>query len=351
VRRFWRTLEDLPGCAESLFDWKDALGDAFDAAAFLLRKTGVLAARVGCPSPGGIDCPRRVVRHRDGSIVAVCGNQPAECHRLPLCLDDIAVLELDWPKLAAQLCACLGMQLDFRAIKGIPRTWQVGYVHVAAGAAFRVDAIFPTQEGDFSVAAQLIGRARPSALLLATRQHLSPTVLDVLSRDGCEVAVLDEIIQFGAPGHLVCAASPRTLFPRTWAATAPAEAQDGRAWVLPADARWEEMRFEFEAREMLCVSFRNQTRRFEPADLNMQDNKTHRPNLQWVLLLSFARKAGVIERSALRDFDKVRSQKRQLSAKLRAAFGIPGDPIVWVKKEQAYRTRFVISGAKLRNGR
>ena len=76
VRRFWQALEDLPGCAESLLDWQDAIGDEFDPVSFLLRKTGALAARVGCPSPGGADCPRRIVRHGDGSIVAVCGSQP-----------------------------------------------------------------------------------------------------------------------------------------------------------------------------------------------------------------------------------------------------------------------------------
>jgi hypothetical protein len=201
VRRFWQALEDLPGCAESLFDWKDAIGDEFDAAAFLLRKTGRLAARVGCPSPGGIDCPRRVVRHGDGSVVAVCGNQPAECDRLPLGLDDLAVLELDWSKLAEQLCGCLGIRGDFRAIDGIPRTWQVGFVDVAAGAAFRVNAIFPTQEADLSrVTAKLVGRTPPFALLLPTRRHLSPTTLVALSQDGCEVACSTRSSSLVCPG-------------------------------------------------------------------------------------------------------------------------------------------------------
>jgi hypothetical protein len=213
-------------------------------------------------------------------------------------------------------------------------------------------ATFPTQEGDLSrVTANLVGRTSPFALLVPTRRHLSPTVLAALAGGGCDVAVLDEIIDLGAPGQLICAASLRTLFSRTWAATAPAEARDRRAWLLPADARWEEMRFEFEAEEMLRVTFRKQTQPFEPADLKMQNNKTRRPNLQWALLLSFARKGGVIKRGFGKDFTQVESQKRQLAEKLRAAFGIPGDPIAWVKNEQAYRARFVISGAKLRDGR
>ena len=89
-------------------------------------------------------------------------------------------------------------------------------------------------------------------------------------------------------------------------------------------------------------------RQFQPADLKMQNNKTRRPNLQWVLLVSFARKGGVIGRNSRKP---INSQKRQLSKKLRAAFGIPADPIAWVENEQAYRTLFVISGAKLRDDR
>lgn len=351
MQRFLLALEDRPGGADSLFDWRDALGDQLDAAAFLLRRTGALARRVGCPSPGGADCPRRVIRHADGSVAAVCGNQPADCDRLTLSLDDLAILELDWPKLADQLCRCLGMRCDFRAIDGIPRAWQVGWMDVAAGAAFRVVASLPAQEADLDrVTLHLVGRLPKSALLLPTRRQLSPKLLDTLLAGGCDVAVLDEIIEFSGPGQLSCAAAPQTLFARTWDASAPAEAADGRAWALPADARWEELRFEFEAAEMLRITFRKQTRPFEPVDLTMRNAKTRRPNAQWALLRSFAIKDGVIARTA-KGFDQVESQKQQLSRRLRAAFGIAGDPILWENGEQAYRTRFVISGAKLRCGR
>jgi hypothetical protein len=67
--------------------------------------------------------------------------------------------------------------------------------------------------------------------------------------------------------------------------------------------------------------------------------------------LLFAVEGGVVERISRKDFGRVESQKQQLSDRLRAAFGIPGDPIVWVREEQAYRTRFVISGARLRRNR
>jgi hypothetical protein len=317
VRRFWQAVEDLPGCAESLHDWKDTLGDNFGSASFLLRRTGRLAPRVACPSPGGIDCPRRVVRHEDGSIAAVCGNHPAECHRLQLTLDDIAVLELDQPKLAEQLCTCVGIRLDLRKVEDTPRTWQIGHVDVAAGTAFPVHVTIPTEETELSrVAAKLVGRMHPTTLLVPTRRHLSLATLDVLSQHASDAAVLEEIVDLGAPGQFACAASPRRIFPSAWAATAPAEAVEGRVWILPADARWQQLVFEFEAAEMLRVSFRGTTRRFEPLDLGMRDQRSKRPTLQWTTLRALAQTGGSLRSAKPSGATRVKKQKQMLADKL-----------------------------------
>jgi hypothetical protein len=345
VHRFWQAVEDLPGCAESFHDWKDALGDDFGSASFLLRRTGRLASRVACPSPGGSLCPRRVVWHGDGSIVAVCGNHPAECVRLRLTPDDIAVLELDWPKLAGQLCACLGIRLDLRKVEGIRHTRQVGHVDVAAGAAFRVHVTIPTEEEDLSrVAAELVGRTQPTALLVPTRRHLSLATLDVLSQHASDAAVLEEIINLGAPGKFACSTGPRMIFPSAWAATAPAETVGGRVWVLPADARWEQLIFEFEAAEMLRATFRGETRRFEPLDLSMRDHRSKRPTLQWTTLRLLAQTGGSLRSAKPSGATRVKKQKQALAAKLKSAFGIESDPIPWVPEAKEYRARFVVRG-------
>jgi hypothetical protein len=345
VRRFWQAVEDLAGNAESLHDWQDILGDDFGPASFLLRSMGRLASRIACPSPGGIHCPRRVVRHGDGSIVAVCGNHPAECLRFQLTPDDIAVLELDWPKLAAQLCGCVGIRLDRRKVEGVPRTWQVGQVDVAAGSAFRVHLTIPTEEADLNyLATELVGRTHPTALLVPTRRHLSLATLDVLSRYASDAAVLDEVIELGAPGQLACTVSPRVIFPSAWSATAPAEAAEGRAWILPADARWEQLVFEFEAAEMLRATFRGETRRFEPLDLGMRDQRSKRPTLQWTTLRVVAQTGGSLRSAKPSEAARIKKQKQMLADKLRSAFGIRADPIPWVPEAREYRARFVVRG-------
>ena len=69
------------------------------------------------PVPGGAGCPRRVVRHDDGSIRAVCGDSPKVCDDLDLTRDDIAILGLDRPKLIRAIAVALSLS-ERRASSG-----------------------------------------------------------------------------------------------------------------------------------------------------------------------------------------------------------------------------------------
>jgi hypothetical protein len=53
------------------------------------------------------------------------------------------------------------------------------------------------------------------------------------------------------------------------------------AWVLPPDARWDELVIDFVEREVINIRFRGETRRFEPEQLGMKNRKNGRPTLQW----------------------------------------------------------------------
>ena len=161
-----------------------------------------------------------------------------------------------------------------------------------------------------------------------------------------DLVALSAIITADPAGGLSCAARPETVFAKAWAATIPAEGrgENDRAWVLPPDARWEEMRFEFEATEMLRVTFRKQTRRFEPVDLKMRDERKKRPNLQWTSLQGLALKGGILDWMDPSAAFKDKKRKQALSDQLRAAFGIAEDPIVWDATQRAYCARFIICG-------
>lgn len=138
--------------------------------------------------------------------------------------------------------------------------------------------------------------------------------------------------------------SPRVIFPSAWSATAPAEAVAGRAWILPADAKWEQLVFEFEAAEMLRVTFRGETRRFEPLDIGMRDQRSKRPTLQWTALRVLAQTGGSLRSAKPSGATRIKKQKQTLADKLKSAFGIADDPIPWVPEAREYRTRFVVRG-------
>ena len=107
--RFWKSLDALTDAATDAREWRARLGPEWPVGGPLLRPTGTLATSIACPSPGGAGCPRRVIRHDDGSIRAVCGESPRICDDLDLTRDDIVMLGLDRPKLIRAIAVALSL--------------------------------------------------------------------------------------------------------------------------------------------------------------------------------------------------------------------------------------------------
>ena len=347
--RFWQTLEELIGCADSRHGWSEALAGEFDQVSFLLRGTGTWASTIKCPSGGGEFCPRQVCPDGDGAFVAVCGNRPAQCHELKLSLDDVRVYALDVARLASDLANALCLRTDIPPAASARQTWRVGNCEFAAGATFPVYLTIQESEEDYvaALAKLQVLHEGPFAMLVPTRRVLANDLTVMVATRPIDLVVLGDVVNLAsAPASLSCAARPETVFAKAWAATIPAEGrgENDRAWVLPPDARWEEMRFEFEATEMLRVTFRKQTRRFEPVDLKMRDERKKRPNLQWTSLQGLARKRGVLDWIDPSETATGKKQKQAMSDQLRAAFGIADDPIVWDATQRAYCARFIICG-------
>ncbi|HHH31509.1 MAG TPA: hypothetical protein ENK57_24615, partial [Polyangiaceae bacterium] len=109
LERFWQLLETnfpLGGPRKHLSDrlGADVVED--------LEASGVLAQRrvadtYPCPSTGGFNCPRAVVRLDDGGYVAVCGNEPTECEELRLEAGDVAHLSIGPEELCSAVAKAL----------------------------------------------------------------------------------------------------------------------------------------------------------------------------------------------------------------------------------------------------
>jgi hypothetical protein len=111
------------------------------------------------------------------------------------------------------------------------------------------------------------------------------------------------------------------------------------------------MTLRFIADEVVNITFRGETRRFEPDQLGMKSAKNGKPKAVWTYLKAFALARGrlPLHRDDPRETSKHQKQKQSLSKSLRAAFGISDDPVQSDGDE--YVTRFVITAEDLQQGK
>ena len=121
----WSHIDEVRDLRAGVGTWREKLGTHFDAfsSAFLCRLAAP-ATSVACPENCG--CCHKVIRHADGSMVAVC-----QCEDEPGCDDifvteeDLAVYELDLRRLAKALRSAFGLH-PREAPLDIPFTLQFG---------------------------------------------------------------------------------------------------------------------------------------------------------------------------------------------------------------------------------
>ncbi len=122
--RIWRRVESLPVTAGIDAQWAEALGDDRHVLAPYLRPEQQLATSYPCPHPVHDDCPRRVIHHGPGDIVAVCGNGSPQCEPVKLTRDQLVIRTL---KTKEWIAAIVG---ELRTINGLealdaelPESW------------------------------------------------------------------------------------------------------------------------------------------------------------------------------------------------------------------------------------
>ena len=96
-----------------------------------LERVGVLkvlrvADTYPCPHPGGDGCPRQVVDCKDGSYVAVCGNNPPECDEVKLTPKDVQFLGVIPEKLFEALHGPLKISGAIKRVNGVPQAYRIG---------------------------------------------------------------------------------------------------------------------------------------------------------------------------------------------------------------------------------
>lgn len=358
--RFWKSLDELTDAATDARNWRARLGPEWPAGGPLLRPTGTLATTIGCPSPGGAGCPRRVVRYDDGSIRAVCGDSPKVCEDLDLTRDDIGVLGLDRPKLIGAIAGALSLSAP-RAALGSGPVIEIGTHDVHASRGFPVFLAVPGPWfGDgIEPFAELAAVSGPKVLLTPTRSSLGAPAIRYLDTLGVTRFALADILVADDRHRLVAIQPVDSLFSklRTTVSEASASAAAAPGWKLPAGARWDEVSIRFRDREVVQVRFRGVTRPMEPDQLGMKSAKDGKPTRQWRLLWLLAVFRGelpkelppkILER--VPEFKRgYRRQKELLARSLIECFDVRGNPLPL--EGDCFKAAFVINADDLMQGR
>jgi hypothetical protein len=350
--RFWKSLDALTDAATDAPEWRARLGPEWPVGGPLLRPTGSLATSIACPSPGGAGCPRRVIRHDDGSVRAVCGESPRICDDIDLTRDDIVMLGVDRPKLIRAIAIALSLS-ELRRTPAAGAVLEIGTHDVHAGRGFPVFLAVPGPWfGDgIEPFAELAAVSGPRVLLTPTRSSLAAAAMRYLATLSVTHFALADILIADDTHRLVAVQPVEVLFGALRLAIAgPLDAADpDLVWSLPPDARWEEITIVFVADEVIHVSFRAQTRRFEPDQLGMKDARSGKPSRQWSYLKMFAIARGTLPVHPTKRIAGHQKQKQQLSARLRSCFGIQDEPIPVDGRD--YRARFVVRADDLDQGK
>lgn len=343
--RFWKTLDELPGAATDARDWKARLGDENDAASRFLRRTGDLAVSVDCPSPGGGGCPRRVVKLRNGGFRGVCSSASGRCEPIDLTRDDVAIMVLDQKRLAGDLASALQLA-PAKARPPSQRVVHLGDFAIAAGVSAPVLLAVPGPHDPLSEdELREAGVALPGAILMPQPGSLPSALRARLINDGNLLLDLAATTCIDANHRLTLVQKPEVLFDSLRQALLTRLDGDSRVsrLRLPSGTTWEQVTIALISAETLTCSAPGWSpRQLDPDQLGMRNAKNHKPTLAWTVLMGLAIKGRVTANGKLPDKNQIQKQKQALTANLRTAFGIDGDPLRWDASQQAYVPRFVI---------
>src|SRR5580765_3836449 len=107
----WPTLERIPDLFAVSAEWGEGMGEALEPFSNFFQLFPEQAKYFPCPRHCG--CAHRVIHCDDGSILGLCRCKHPECEDLKLKPEEIALWELNRPKLARAICKALGIVSKF----------------------------------------------------------------------------------------------------------------------------------------------------------------------------------------------------------------------------------------------
>jgi len=343
LRRLWKALEAPYGVVGVRAHLAQVLGEDLSFAEPLLRRLPQPSEVYPCPYPGGPGCPRRVIHRRDGSIVAVCGCDPAECDEVPLQPEDTVAYELDGKRVCSHLAGILKYVAAGVRVSAVRQLWNAGSVAVGGKQRQQVFlALVSDRQQLRSVVDHLVASFDGAFILLVPTLRFCDAMMEqALRARSARLLALEEIVQASNGNRLTAPLSLGELL----ASDAPA----GRALMhgpavvrfnTPAGCSWGDIEIRFLDGHTVSVRAGDRREVFNYTQMGMASKKNAGPTVLWGLLQQLAENRGTLAwRSAGADR---RNPKRieRLGKALKAFFGLAEGPFHKYEKKTGWRAKF-----------
>lgn len=202
LKKFWSALEDLPGGAASLMEWRFRLGADLDGAKFLLTPTGKHVKSL--PTADDPYVRYRVVEHGPDDIIGIRDDDGTE---IQLAKQDIRVYRLNRRHLARTITTAFNWDAADDPVDGVPHTSRIGTYRPVAGYVFPVYLTIPAEPAELLHAVDVIsGRTgTPFIVMAPTVRRLQPEGERVLRTCRSCFLALAECITCDSTGQWVAA--------------------------------------------------------------------------------------------------------------------------------------------------
>lgn len=348
-RPIWEALRTIPGRRSALWTWRHLLGDTWPHFEPLLRRVGQVVVRLPCPGPHGDGCPRHVVTHDDGRVVAVCGDPDGQCDRLVLHKGDDVVLELDHQFLARALGQYLELKDELLSLQLPNCVWQLGWYEPLAGEQFAVCLLLSASDDQVhQTAIRLRGHfEKPFVLVVPLRKQAALETVDYLRGYQSRILYLEDLlgVEGGAWSALPSTAGALDSFRNDVVGGSRFRKPEHR-FPTPTGTTWKDVFIRFVDGHQIHIRAAGQSGVFAFTHMGMATMRKvgeNQPTKQWDLLSMVADGHGEYRWPRLETRKTLQKRRKRLANHLRTFFGIENDPFEDLPRRAGFKTRFTIS--------
>lgn len=319
----------------------------------LLIPTGEYAHAIACDHPQSA-CYRKVVRHDEDDIEAVCCAKGMRCDNQALTRADITAYRLDEQQLFEHCANAMAIVPRPQRINGCQLLWQIGEINPGAQRRLPVYTSLAneTTRSEQTLQQLCLQQQQPFTLILPTRRFITQACLTLARQYSINLMSIDDLLTLGEDNAVQPHKDARQAIDSwlTSVSPRPDKPSEHTQFPTPVGISWEDITITFLARDIIRINCKGSIainwERLHIPGMAVNSNREKTPSDRWWLLMALAMNNGTL---AIREAESllkqhswysIRKQKSLLAQALKHFFGLSDEPISFDRVNQVYRTRF-----------